>query len=34
MLNILNVAQTGLSTSQTQVENVMNNLANENTPWL
>jgi len=32
MLNILNVAQTGLKTSQTQVENVMNNLANENTP--
>ena len=31
MLNILNVAQTGLSTSQTQVENVMNNLANQNT---
>jgi flagellar hook-associated protein 1 FlgK len=32
MLNILNVAQTGLKASQTQVENVMNNLANENTP--
>ena len=32
MLNILNVAQTGLSVSQTQVEGVMNNLANENTP--
>lgn len=32
MLNILNVAQTGLKTSQTQVENVMNNIANENTP--
>ena len=32
MLNILNVAQTGLKISQTQVENVMNNLANENTP--
>lgn len=31
MLNILNVAQTGLAASQTQVENVMNNLANENT---
>jgi len=31
MLNILNVAQTGLQVSQTQVENVMNNLANENT---
>jgi len=32
MLNILNVAQTGLQVSQTQVENVMTNLANENTP--
>mgnify|MGYP000022799535 CR=1 FL=1 len=32
MLNILNVAQTGLKASQTQVENVMNNLANEHTP--
>jgi len=32
MLNILNVAQSGLKISQTQVENVMNNLANENTP--
>ncbi|MEA2017764.1 MAG: flagellar basal body rod C-terminal domain-containing protein [Campylobacterota bacterium] len=32
MLNILHVAQTGLGTSQTQVEGVMNNLANENTP--
>jgi len=32
MLNILNVAQTGLSTAQQQVENVMNNLANQNTP--
>ncbi len=31
MLNILNVAQTGLKTSQIQVENVMNNLANETT---
>ena len=31
MLNILNVAQSGLSTAQTQVENVMNNLANQNT---
>ncbi len=31
MLNILNVAQTGLRTAQTQVENVMNNIANENT---
>lgn len=32
MLNILDVAQSGLKISQTQVENVMNNLANENTP--
>jgi len=32
MLNILNVAQTGLQASQAQVEGVMNNLANENTP--
>ncbi|RLA83891.1 MAG: hypothetical protein DRG78_03015 [Epsilonproteobacteria bacterium] len=31
MLNILHVAQTGLNASQTQVENVMNNLANETT---
>jgi len=31
MLNILNTAQTGLKASQTQVENVMNNLANEHT---
>lgn len=31
MLNTLNVAQSGLATSQTQVENVMNNIANENT---
>ncbi|MEA3498242.1 MAG: flagellar basal body protein, partial [Campylobacterota bacterium] len=31
MLDILNVAQTGLQTSKVQVENVMNNLANENT---
>jgi len=31
MLNILNVAQTGLKTSQTQAENVMNNLANQTT---
>ena len=31
MLNILHVAQTGLRSSQTQVEGVMNNLANENT---
>ena len=32
MLNILNVAQTGLHAAQVQVEGVMNNLANENTP--
>lgn len=32
MLNILNVAQTGLKAAQTQVEGVMNNIANENTP--
>lgn len=32
MLNTLNVAQTGLHTSKTQVENVMNNIANENVP--
>jgi|GEM_PF-508892 len=32
MLNTLNVAQTGLKVAQTQVENVMNNIANENTP--
>ncbi|MGB3750709.1 MAG: flagellar hook-associated protein FlgK [Arcobacteraceae bacterium] len=31
MLNILNVAQSGLQASQTQVENVMNNLANQTT---
>jgi len=31
MLNTLNVAQTGLRTSQAQVESVMNNIANENT---
>ncbi len=31
MLHTLNVAQTGLKTSQTQVENVMNNIANQNT---
>jgi len=31
MLNILNVAQTGLKVSQTQVEGVMNNLANQTT---
>lgn len=31
MLNVLNVAQSGLRASQTQVENVMNNLANQNT---
>ena len=32
MLNILNVATSGLAASQVQVENVMNNIANENTP--
>jgi flagellar hook-associated protein 1 FlgK len=32
MLGTLNVAQSGLHSSQTQVENVMNNIANENTP--
>lgn len=32
MMDLLNVAQTGLHVSQTQVENVMNNLANETTP--
>jgi len=31
MLNSLNVALSGLSASKTQVENVMNNIANENT---
>jgi len=31
MLNSLNVAQTGLAVAQTQVENVMNNITNENT---
>ena len=31
MLNILNVAQTGLHVARTQVEGVMNDLANENT---
>lgn len=31
MLNTLNVAQSGLRTAQTQVEGVMNNIANENT---
>jgi flagellar hook-associated protein FlgK len=30
MLHTLNVAQTGLKVSQTQVENVMNNIANQN----
>ena len=30
MLHTLNVAQTGLKAAQTQVENVMNNIANEN----
>lgn len=31
MLNTLNVAQSGLTAAHTQVENVMNNIANENT---
>ena len=31
MLNTLNVAQSGLNVAQVQVENVMNNVANENT---
>lgn len=31
MLNSLNVAQSGLTASRTNVENVMNNIANENT---
>jgi flagellar hook-associated protein 1 FlgK len=31
MLNSLNVAQSGLAVAQVQVENVMNNVANENT---
>ena len=31
MLHSLNTAQTGLNTSKVQVENVMNNIANENT---
>jgi flagellar hook-associated protein 1 FlgK len=31
MLNTLNVAQSGLNAAQIQVENVMNNIANENT---
>ncbi len=31
MFNTLNVAQSGLSVANTQVENVMNNIANENT---
>ena len=31
MLNTLNVAQSGLASAQVQVENVMNNIANENT---
>jgi len=31
MLNTLNVAQSGLAVAQTQVENVMNNITNENT---
>ena len=32
MLNSLNVAASGLAVSREQVENVMNNIANENTP--
>ncbi len=32
MLNSLYTAQTGLSVTQTQIDNVSNNLANENTP--
>ncbi len=32
MLHSLNTAQTGLASAKVQVENVMNNLANENTP--
>ena len=32
MLNTINVASSGLSASREQVENVMNNIANENTP--
>jgi flagellar hook-associated protein 1 FlgK len=32
MLNTINVASSGLSASQEQVENVMNNISNENTP--
>jgi flagellar hook-associated protein 1 FlgK len=32
MFDMFNIAQTGLNTSQTQLENVMNNLANQNTP--
>ena len=31
MLNILNTAQTGLTVAQTQVDNTMNNISNENT---
>ena len=31
MLNILNTAQTGLSVSQSQIDNTMNNIANQNT---
>jgi flagellar hook-associated protein 1 FlgK len=32
MLNTLNVAQSGLNASKVAVENIMNNIANENTP--
>ena len=32
MLNTINVASSGLAASREQVENVMNNIANENTP--
>jgi len=32
MLNILNVSSSGLAAAQEQVDNVMNNIANENTP--
>ncbi len=32
MINSLYTAQTGLSTTQTQIDNVSNNIANENTP--
>ena len=32
MLNMLNVSSSGLVAAQEQVDNVMNNIANENTP--